>query len=508
MAGKARTYLLGIDLGAGSLKATIIDETGGLIGEASHPIATQNPRPGWSEQDPEDWWQALCSALPAALAAGKLSGSDIAAVGISAGAHIAVLTDADGKVLRPAILWNDQRSAAEAADLHDRAGAQIIESSLNRANPTWTLAQLAWLKRHEPEVAGRTARIYIAKDHLRSRLTGDWTTDFSDVVGALMADAKTRDWSPELCALIEWPTSTLPPVARPQDIAGKITEAAARATGLATGTPVVVGSNDTTVELFGCGAVRPGDGAIKLATAGVVFLAVDRPEVHPPVSCYPHIVEGMWYMASGINACATAHRWVRDRFFADLEPESAYAEMDRLAASVPPGSEGLLFHPYLQGERAPHWDPKLRGDFLGLTLAHERAHFARACYEGIALALTDVLHEAKRLSGAEFGAMRLLGGGARSETWRQIIADATGLPIKQPGNGDASFGAALVAGLGIGVFASPQDAVTRCARLRAEALPDPGRQKTYARLFSLYDEARRRLTDVSHALCEDLDVDS
>ena len=503
MAGKGRTYLLGIDLGAGSLKATVIDKTGSLIGEASHPIATRNPKPGWSEQDPEDWWQALCAALPAALAAGSLSGRDIAAVGISAGAHIAVLTDADGQVLRPAILWNDQRSAAEAAELHDRAGAEIIERSLNRANPTWTLAQLAWLKRHEPRVTDKTARLYIAKDHLRGRLTGDWTTDFSDVVGALMADARTRDWSPELCALIGWPTSTLPPVARPHDIAGTVTQAAAQATGLAAGTPVVVGSNDTTVELFGCGAVTPGEGAIKLATAGVVFLAVDRPEVHPPVSCYPHIVEGMWYMASGINACATAHRWVRDRFFADLDPETAYAEMDRLAASVPPGSDGLLFHPYLQGERAPHWDPKLRGDFLGLTLAHERAHFARACYEGIALALTDVLREAKRLSGAEFGALRLLGGGARSATWRQIIADATGQALKQPGNGDASFGVALVAGLGVGVFASPQDAAERCARVVAEAQPDPQGQATYARLFSLYDEARRRLADISHALGED-----
>lgn len=502
MTGKATAYLLGVDLGAGSLKATIIDESGGLIGEASHPIETRTPKPGWSEQDPEGWWRALCLALPRALAAAKLSGGDIAAVGISAGAHIAVLTDEDGRVLRPAILWNDQRSAAEAEALHAEAGAEIIESSLNRANPTWTLAQLAWLKRHEPEVTDRTARLYIAKDHLRSRLTGDWTTDFSDVVGALMADARTRDWSPALCALIDWPRHTLPPVARPQDIAGTITEAAARATGLAAGTPVVVGSNDTTVELFGCGAVRPGEGAIKLATAGVVFLAVERPEVHPPVSCYPHIVEGMWYMASGINACATAHRWVRDRFFAEFDPETAFAEMDRLAASVPPGAEGLLFHPYLQGERAPHWDPKLRGDFLGLTLAHERAHFARACYEGIALALTDVLQEAKRLSGAEFGALRLLGGGARSATWRQIIADATGLPIKQPGNGDASFGAALVAGLGAGVFASPQDAAARCARVVAEAQPDPKAQATYGRLFTLYDEARRRLTEISHALGE------
>ena len=500
MATRNKAHLLGIDLGAGSLKASIIDEAGGLIGDASHPIATANPKPGWSEQDPEDWWRALCRAVPAALAAAGLEAGDIAAVGISAGAHIAVLTGRDGQVLRPAILWNDQRSAAEAEALHVQAGQRIIETALNRANPTWTLAQLAWLRQHEPEVFDKTERLYIAKDHLRARLTGDWCTDFSDVIGALMADAETRSWSPELCALIGWPLERLPPVAGPSDIAGKVTAQAAKACGLAAGTPVVVGSNDTTVELFGCGAVKAGDGALKLATAGVVFLAVDRPEVHPPVSCYPHIVEGMWYMASGINACATAHRWVRDRFFADLDPETAFAEMDRLAAEVPPGAEGLIFHPYLQGERAPHWDPKLRGDFLGLTLAHERQHFARACYEGIALALADVLREAKRLSGAEFGALRLLGGGARSATWRQIIADVTGLPVKLPANGDASFGAALVAGIGAGVFASPQEAVARCARVVAEERPNPGRQEAYARLFELYDEARRQLTPISHRL--------
>ncbi len=503
MVSASSAYLLGIDLGAGSLKATIVNEAGALIGEASQPIATANPRPGWSEQDPDDWWRALCRAVPLALAAGDLAAGDLTAVGISAGAHIAVLTDRDGQALRPAILWNDQRSAAEAEALHREAGDLIVKTSLNRVNPTWTLAQLAWLKAHEPEVFGPAERLYIAKDHLRARLTGDWTTDFSDVIGALMADAEARDWSPALCDLVGWPAERLPPVAAPSAIAGRVSAAAAVASGLAAGTPVVVGSNDTTVELFGCGAVKPGDGAIKLATAGVVFLAVDRPEVHPPVSCYPHIVEGMWYMASGINACATAHRWVRDRFFADLAPEAAFAEMDRLAAAVPPGSEGLIFHPYLQGERAPHWDPKLRGDFIGLTLGHERAHFARACYEGIALALTDVLREAKRLSGAEFGAMRLLGGGARSPVWRQIIADCIGLRIERPANGDASFGAALVAGLGAGVFSSPQDAVARSTRVVAEERPDPGRHEAYCRLFELYDEARQVLTGINHGLGRD-----
>jgi xylulokinase len=494
------TAVLGIDLGAGSLKATLVDETGATLAEAAAPIVTLNPKPGWSEQDPAAWWRALCAAVPQALAKAGLPASEVAAVGISAGAHIAVLEDADGQVIRPAIMWNDQRSSAEAAELHERAGELIIAKGLNRANPTWTLCQLAWLQKHEPEAIARTRRLYIAKDWLRSRLTGDWTTDYSDALGALMSDVETRGWSPEICGLIGWDMASLPPVRRPEEVAGRVTAAAARASGLAEGTPVVVGANDTTVELYGAGAIEAGQGAIKLATAGVVFLACDRPEVHPPVSCYPHILPGLWYMASGINACATAHRWVRDTFFADLPPETAFAEMDRLAAGVAPGSDGLIFHPYLMGERAPHWDPKLRGDFIGLTLGHTRAHFARACYEGIAFALNDVLRAAKELSGAEFGDMRLLGGGARSATWRQIIADVTGLTVKVPANGDASFGAALVAAVGAGLFADPAAAVRRCAAIVEENRPDAGRHETYARLFDLYDEARRGLTGINHRL--------
>ena len=494
------SWVLGVDLGAGSLKATLVDAAGATLAEAAAPIATQNPKPGWSEQDPAQWWQALQAVVPQVLEKAGRPASEIAAVGISAGAHIAVLEDAAGQVIRPTIMWNDQRSTVEAAELHDRAGEMIIATGLNRANPTWTLCQLAWLQKHEPEAIARTRRLYIAKDWLRSRLTGDWTTDYSDALGALMSDVETRDWSREICDLIGWDMASLPPVKRPEEIAGHVTAAAAGATGLAAGTPVVVGANDTTVELYGAGAIAAGQGAIKLATAGVVFLACDRPEVHPPVSCYPHILPGLWYMASGINACATAHRWVRDTFFADLDPATAYAEMDRLASGIAAGSDGLIFHPYLMGERAPHWDPKLRGDFIGLTLGHTRAHFARACYEGIAFALNDVLLAAKELSGAGFADMRLLGGGARSATWRQIIADVTGLTVKVPANGDASFGVALVAAVGGGLFAGSEAAVARCARIVEENTPDAARHAAYARLFDLYDEGRRGLTAINHRL--------
>ncbi len=488
-------YLLGIDLGAGSLKASVVTDAGVVAGQGQVPVATSVPRFGWSEQDPAAWWAALCRAVPAALADAKIAPAQLAGVGVSAGAHIPVLTDAAGAVLRPAIMWNDQRSAAQAAELQARAGDLILERSLNRVNPTWTLAMLAWLRAHEPAVMARVARLYLAKDYLRFCLTGTWETDFSDAVGALLADDGAKNWSAEICGLIGWDMARLPPIKPPTDVAGGVTPAAAAQCGLAAGTKVVVGSNDTTVEFFGVGAITPGIGAVKLATAGVLFLATDGPRVNPPVSCYPHIVEGMYYTATGTNSCASAHRWLRDLMFA----EGGFEAMDALAATVAPGAAGLMFHPYLQGERAPYWDPLLRGDFIGLTISHGRAHFARALYEGIAFSVRDILGAARAL-GLEYGTIRLMGGGARSATWRRIIADVTGLKVEVMENGDASFGAALVAGIGVGVFGSPAAAIGACVRLRDVCEADPANHARYSALFEVYKGAQAALAPVSHRL--------
>ena len=498
------SHLLGIDLGAGSLKATIIRKDGTVAGEGAHAIATSIPKFGWSEQNPADWYAALCRAVPTAVKAAGLAPAEIAGIACSGGAHIPVLTDAADRVIRPAIMWNDQRSAQEARELHERAGEQIIRTSLNRVNPTWSLAMLKWLQRHEPDAVKRTRRLYLSKDYLRTRLTGTFETDYSDVIGALMADDATKTWSPELCALIDWPMTTLPPVVKPTDVVGGVTARAARETGLAEGTPVVCGSNDTTVEFFGVGAITPGIGAIKIATSAVLFLAVQGPSVHPPVSCYPHIVEGMYYTATGTNSCASAHRWLRDNFFlpADASPEAgraAFAEMDRMAGEVSPGSAGLIFHPYLQGERAPYWDPLLRADFIGMTMQHKPGHFARALYEGIAYSIRDLLQAAEAL-GLSFGVIKLIGGGARSAIWRQIIADVTGLVVERPGNGDASFGAALVAGIGVGLYADPKAAVEQCVTVLDRASPDANRHALYSELFAIYKESQAALAPLNHRL--------
>jgi xylulokinase len=484
---------MGIDLGAGSLKVTIITGSGDIAGESSHPITTLIPHPGWSEQHAADWLAALATAIPAALASAGIRNTALAAIGISAGAHIPVLTDSAGHILRPAILWSDQRATAEAAALHARAGAKIIETSLNRVNPTWTLAMLAWLAAHEPEIVARTTRLYLAKDFLRHALTGTWETDFSDAIGALLADNATKTWSPELCALIGWNPATLPPIKPATAIAGTVTAQAAVATGLAAGTPVVTGANDTTVELLAAGAIRPGQATVKLATAAVLSQVTAGPRVEPPISCYPHIIAGLYYTATGTNSCASAHRWLRDTVF----PGRTYAEMDALAATIPPGAGGLLFHPYLQGERAPYWDARLRADFIGLTMSHTPAHFARAFYEGIAFSVRDLLASSP---GHAAATARLLGGGAASATWRQIIADVTGLTIELTESADASFGAALVAGLGAGAFSSPRDAIEKCVRVADTVTPDAKTHEFYSNLFNIYKTAQAALVETNHRL--------
>lgn len=493
--------LMGVDLGAGGVKVSIIDPDGTTLGDASAEIVTHTPHFGWAEQEPRDWWTAASSAIRAAVGAARVSADAIAAIGVSGGAHIGVLTDATGAPLRRAILWSDARSADEATELRERADRRILELSLNRVNPTWLLPQLLWIGRHDPDAVAATRRLFLAKDWLRFKLTGDWRTDFSDAVGALLADSSTRGWSHELCELVGWSPATLPPIVDATTVVGQVTRAAAAECGLVAGTSVVCGSNDTTVELFGAGACRPGDAAVKLATAGVIFQVTPGPLVRPPVSCYPHVIEGLYYTATGINSCASAHRWMRDQFFA----ADGFGGMDALAASAPVGSDGLLFHPYLQGERAPHWDPKLRADFIGVTMQHGRAHFARALYEGIAYAIRDAMTVAEGL-GMRYETIRLIGGGARSATWRQIMADVLGRQITVPANGDASFGAAVLAGIGVGVFTDAGEAVARCCRTTSTHQPSAAAHDRYSDFFDVYRDAQRQLVAINHRLHELTDV--
>ncbi|MYZ43058.1 xylulokinase [Schauerella aestuarii] len=496
----SQAWLMGIDLGAGSLKTMVVTPDGRVAGSASADVVTHTPHARWSEQDPMDWWRALCETVPRALAEAGIGADAIAAISFSAGAHTPVLEDADGRVLRPAILWSDQRSGAEVAELLNRHGDRIFELSMNRPSPTWTMPQFMWLTRHEPDVVRATRRVYVAKDWLRSRLTGDWVTDRTEAVGTMLFDTARDAWSAELCDMIGWDVATLPPLTTPASVVGEVSAAAALQSGLRAGTPVVCGTSDTSIETFGAGSVRPGDGTIKLATAGTVSVVGDRPQLHPSLINYPLAVPGLWYAISGTNSCASAHRWLRDAFFMapGRKGSEVFAEMDAMAAQIAPGADGLLFHPYLQGERAPYWDPMLRADFVGLTFAHHRGHLVRALYEGIAFSLRDVLEQFRALK-MPMASARIIGGGAHSATWRQIVADVLDLEIHLPETVDASYGAALLAGVGVGVFGSEREAAA-CARVIATARPDAARAAFYDDLFALYKQAQAGLAPVSHGL--------
>jgi xylulokinase len=300
-------------------------------------------------------------------------------------------------------------------------------------------------------------------------------------------------------SLLAAPIIPSPPIVKPTDIVGKVTTKAAQETGLAEGTPVICGTSDTSIETFGAGSINPGDGTVKLATAGTVSVVSKNPNLHKTLINYPFVVTDHWYTISGTNSCASAHRWLRDTFFPTENGVNGFDVMDHMAGQVKPGSEGLLFHPYLQGERAPYWDPLLRADFIGITFRHNRAHFARALYEGIAFSLKDVLGQFKA-QGIDIQSARIIGGGAKSAIWRQIVADILNIEIILTQTTDASFGAAMIAGIGIGAFNDEVSAVERCVKKIEVIKPNPENVKIYQDFFEIYKSAQSQLQAINHQL--------
>jgi xylulokinase len=497
--------MLGVDIGSSNLKTVLVDRRGNVIASAGGELTTSYPHHGWAEQDPEQWYRVFRGSLRRMLKTAGISNRDIASVCISAATHTPVLLDRSGALLRPAILWTDQRSIAEARWLNETHGGRIMQVGYHRANPTWTLPQLLWLSRHEPGVVEKAEKLFVAKDYLRYRLTGTWETDRIDALGTLMVDAAMGEWSEELCATIGWPMKTLPTIVNPTDVAGRVMSRAAGETGLLEGTPVVAGTSDTAAEVFGAGAVHRGQGVIKLATAANTAVMSHAPHPHARLFNYPHVIPGMWYTVAATSNCAAVHKWLRDRFFRTATRKAGRAEkdafrlMDAMAATVAPGCEGLLFHPYLLGERSPYWDPWLRGDYLGITMRHGREHFVRALYEGIAFSILDC-YQSLATEGLEMSEARIIGGGARSPLWRQVVCDVVGFEVLKPLVDDAAFGAALIGGVGVGLFSDEMDAVTTCVRSHSAHEPDPRRHQKYRSLFEIYKESQRRLVEINHRL--------
>ena len=483
--------LLGIDVGTSGCNITVIDRQGRVVDEAFGEYQTFRPHPGWSEQDPDEWYDVACRALREMFARGACRPDQIAAIGLDGSTHNAVLADAEFRPLRRAIMWTDQRSVAQAARLEKEAGQQIFETTYQKPSPTWTLPQILWVKEHEPEAVVRAVHVLFTKDYVRYRLTGTWETDYIEAQGSLFYDMEHGNWSESLCGLAGLPVESLPPLVKPRDVVGSVTSTAAEATGLKEGTPVVAGCSDSAVEGYAAGAIEPGHLILKLATAGNVNVMTSEPHPNPKTLTYSHVIPGMWYTVVATNTAASAERWFRDVFCdqeiarAKEQGTSAYALMHEQAAGIPPGSDGMFFHPYLLGERAPYWDANLRGSFVGATMRHGKGHFLRALLEGVAYSLRDCFRTIVDL-GLPVTEIRLIGGGAKSALWSQIISDVFARPVIRPAGCDASFGAALLAGVGVGLFADEGEAVRTCTTVRDVVEPNPQDAETYAQLFPLY----------------------
>ena len=441
---------LGIDLGASSLKACLVDGQGRQVKDARVEIATAHPANGFSEQDPADWRLAMARACMA-LAGGQNGLVDVKAVSFSGGAHIAVLCDGEARPLRPAILWSDQRAAPQAAQLAEKGRVEKIAG--NRPNATWTLPQLLWLQTHETHVIDDTRMLFFAKDWLRYQLTEEHSSDMGEAVGAMLAD-KTGQWSPDLQKLSGLAQTAFPPLLGEGAPAGAVSEKAGAFFGLPVGTPVYQGAIDTSMEWLCAAPQQPDMASLKLASAGVLAFTTQSPHRAPPVSYYPHIIDGWHYHAAGMSDCMGAIDWLRENMTPHLTAE-AFA---KAAADAPLGAQGLLFYPYLSGARAPFWDASLRAELTGLTRGHDAAAIARAAYEGVGHVLLAIWHDMTAQLGHAPDRLHVLGGGSQLGFFCQMLADMLGVRLTLGPHSDSAFAAALLAATAQGAFDTLPDA--------------------------------------------------
>lgn len=492
--------LLGIDIGTGGCKTTLIDKQGTYVADGFSEYVTYHPKSNWSEQKAADWFPAFLKALKSAEQKSGADRRDIIGISVSASSHNAVLLDDHGEVLRDTIMWTDQRSHKESEYLKQTFGKRIFEIGYQIPAPTWTQPQLLWLRRNEPEVFGKIYKIMFIKDFVRYQLTGVWCTDYIEAQGSLLFDNLRWAWSEELCAMIELRPEVLPPIVSPSDIVGRVTAEAARRTGLLEGIPVVNGASDTALEHYCVGGIHEGDCVVKIATASTVDIFRNRPAPHQAALTYSQVPKGIWSTCFATSSAAASLRWYRDTFCSKemLEEEqgggNVYQTLDVEAAAVKPGAGGLFFHPYLMGERSPYWDPKLRGSFVGITASHTRGHFNRAILEGVGYSIKENFSIAEQLQPIQ--EVRLVGGGAKSGLWADITCNMLNRPIIRFEKDDSSFGAAMLAGVGIGVFASHEKAIALCAKERCRVYPDQSIVQLYDEEFSRYRQIHEDLKNV------------
>lgn len=479
-------YFIGIDASTTATKALLIDEQGDVVGVAASSYDFQTPRPLWSEQDPELWWNGAVDSIRRLLADTGVPRHDVAGIGLTGQMHGLVLLDAQGAVLRPAILWNDQRTAAQCDEIRRRLGkARLVAITGNDALTGFTAPKILWVQEHEPEVWQQVRHILLPKDYVRYRLTGSFACDVADGAGTILFDLKARTWSPEMLAQLNIPAEYLPATHEGPDITGYLSHDAAAATDLPVGIPVIAGGGDQAAQAVGVGAVQPGIVALTLGTSGVVFATTGGPYIEPEgrLHAFCHSVPGRWHFMGVMLSAAGSLRWYRDT----MAPGEGFDELLAPAAAVPPGSEGLFFLPYLTGERTPYPDPLARGAFVGLTVRHGQPHMTRAVLEGVAYGLRDSFELITAAGNVTVDQVRVSGGGAKSPLWRQILADIFNAELVTVNTTEgAAYGAALLAGVGAGVWPDVTAACRRTISVTGSTRPSASGVAAYNRWYPAY----------------------
>ncbi len=497
-------YLIGIDLGTSGTKSILVREDGRVVARATEEYALLTPKPGWTEQNPADWWEATKKTVAACLDQAGIAADEVKGIGLSGQMHGSVFLDKKGEVVRPCILWNDGRTAAECEEITEKLGGRLHAITCNPALTGFTAPKVLWLKNHEPENFAKTACLLLPKDYVRYRLTGELAAEVSDGAGSLLFDVPNRTWSKEVFETLGIPWSWAPPMYESTGICGTVSEEAARLTGLKAGTPVVGGGADNPCGATGTGVVKPGRAIASLGTSGTVFAPSDDVQVDPEgrVHTFCHSVPDQWYLMGVVLSAGLSFRWYRDVIATDetraaeAEGKDPYDILTALADTAPLGAEGLLFMPYLTGERTPHRDPYARGGFLGLTIRHGRAHLARAVLEGITFAMRDSLEIIAGL-GVPIDEIRATGGGGKSPFWRQLQADVYGRDICTVGIDEGpGFGAALMAGVGVNLYTSLVEACDNAVKITNRVEPDTAKHEQYTELYQtftgLYGDVRER----------------
>ena len=495
------TFFLGMDVGTGGTRAVLIDRNGAIVASAAHEHAAfRAERPGWAEQEPEDWWRASAAAIRdvlelAAAAIPGFTANRVGGVGLTGQMHGAVLLDKNGEVLRPALIWCDQRTGPQCDWLHQELGRErLIELVANPALPNFTLTKLLWVKQHQPEVWARVAHVLCPKDYVRFRLTGAYAMDVQEASGTLLLDVANRRWSGEVARAAGVSERWLPELFESPEVCARIADSAAALTGLAAGTPVVAGAGDQGAGAVGMGILKPGAVSVTIGTSGVVFAATAKPSLDKGgrLHTFCHAVPGRWHVMGVTQAAGLSLRWLRDL----LLPGGSYDVLTGEAAAVPAGSDGLLWTPYLLGERTPHLDSEARAAFVGLTAGHGRGHLARAVMEGVAYSLRDSFTLFAEM-GVPVKGVRLGGGGARSAVWRGIQAAVYGhtcdVLVAEEGG---AFGAAQLAGVGGGGWASVEAACAQAIQVAGQIVPDGADVERYTRGYAGFQKVYPALREV------------